>query len=101
VIIASQLTTKSKRLYLIEQQFLRSFADFGLSVFTLAAAGNDGAVLEGRGPAVEDEDRLGAEEQKLANATEEAQQMGVANHFALLVAHRFHKLHHPYARIYN
>lgn len=84
---------------MIEQQFLGGFADFGLGVFTLAAACNDSAALEGRGPAVEDEDRLGAEEKKFANATEEAQQMGVANHFALLVAHRFDKLYHPYARI--
>jgi len=101
VIIASYLTTKRKRSYMIEQQFLRSFADFSLGIFALAAAGNDGAALEGRGPAVEDKDRLGAEEQKLANASEKAKQMGVANHFTLLVAHRFHKLHHPYARICN
>lgn len=60
MIIVSHLATK--RSYMIEQQFLRSFADFSLSVFALPAAGNDGAALEGGGPAVEDEDRLSAEE---------------------------------------
>lgn len=84
---------------MIEQQFLGGLADFGLGVFAEAAACDDGAALEGRGSAVEDEDGLGAEEEKLANATEEAEQMGVANHFALLIAHRFDELHHPYARV--
>lgn len=84
---------------MIEQQFLSGFTNFGLGVFTLAAARDDGAALEGGGCAIEDEDGLGAEEQELANATEETKQMGVANHFTLVVAHRFHELHHPYTRI--
>lgn len=70
-----------------------------MGVFALAAAGDDGAAFESGGSTVEDEDGLGAEEKELANATKEAKQMSVANHFALVVAHRFDELHHPNAGI--
>lgn len=56
---------------MIEQQFLGSLADFGLGVLPLPATRDDGASLQGGGSAVEDEDRLRPEEQKLANPTEE------------------------------
>ena len=38
----------------------------------MAAAGGEGAALEGRRGTVEDEDWAGAEEEELADATEEA-----------------------------
>lgn len=84
---------------MIEEKLLCGLADLGLGVVTVAAAGGEGAALEGGGGAVEDEDRLGAEEQELADATEKAEEVGVVDHLPLLVPHRLHELHHPNARV--
>lgn len=82
-----------------EEELLGGLADLGTGGVTVAAAGGDGAALEGRGGSVKDEDGLGAEEEELADAAEEAEKMGIAHHLALFVPHRLHELHHPYARI--
>lgn len=59
---------------MIKEQFFGHFADFGLGVgvFTLTATRNYSAALESRGAAVEDENRLRAEKEKLADSAEEA-----------------------------
>lgn len=57
---------------MIKEQFFGGFADFGLGVFTLTATCNYSAALESRGTAVEDENRLRAEKEKLADSAEEA-----------------------------
>lgn len=67
----------------------------------MAAAGGEGAPLEGRCGAVEDEDRAGPEEEELADAAEEAEDVGVADHVALVVPHRPHELHHPDAGVHR
>lgn len=82
---------------MIKEKLLCGLADLGLGVVAVAAAGGEGAALEGGGGAVEDEDGLGAEKEELAYATEEAEKVGVADHLPLLVPHRLHELHHPYA----
>lgn len=84
---------------MIEKQFLGSLSNFGLSIFPLPPTRNHSPSLESRGATIEDENRLGAQEQELANSTKEAKQMGIADHFSLLVPHRLHKLHHPYTGI--
>lgn len=84
---------------MVKQQFLGSLADLGLSILAHSSSRNDGSALEGRGPAIEDEDGLGPEVQELANPAKEAKQMRVPYHLPLLVPHRLHELHHPYARI--
>lgn len=55
---------------MIEEELLSGLANLGLGVLALAAAGDDGAALESRGAAIEDEDGLGAEEEELADAAE-------------------------------
>lgn len=57
---------------MIKEQFFGHFADFGLGVFTLKATRNYSAALQSRGAAVEDENRLCAEKEKLADSAEEA-----------------------------
>lgn len=86
---------------LIEKQLLGGLSDLGLCVVALSAARNHGTALESWRCPVEDEDRLGPQEQELANSSKESQQMSVPYHLALLIPHRLHELHHPYARIWN
>ena len=45
---------------MIEEQFLSCFSYIGLSIFSLPATSDDGAALEGRGGAVENENGLSA-----------------------------------------
>lgn len=80
---------------MIEKQLLSSLPDFGLRVLALPPASDDGAPLERGRAAVEDEHGLRPEEQELANAAEEAEQVRVADHLSSLVPHRLHELHHP------
>ena len=55
---------------MVEQQLLGGLSDLGLGGVAVAAASGDGTALELRRSAVEDEDRLGPEEQQLADPTE-------------------------------
>lgn len=84
---------------MVEKQLLSGFPDFGLGVLALSPAGNDGPALEGWCATVEDEDGLGPQEQELADAAEETEEVGVLHHLPPVVSHRLHELHHPYARI--
>lgn len=84
-----------------EQELLGGLPDLGLGGVAVAAAGGEGAPLEGRGGAVEDEDRARAEEEELADSAEEPEEVGVADHVALVVPHRPHELHHPDARVHR
>jgi len=55
----------------------------------------DGLPLERGGAAVEDEDGLDADEEQLADAAEEADDVAAAQRISLLVAHRFQELVDP------
>lgn len=85
----------AKSTHVIEKQLLSGLPDLGLRVLALPPAGDDGAPLERGRAAVEDEHGLGPEEQELADAAEEAEQVRVADHLPSLVPHRLHELHHP------
>lgn len=54
-----------------EQEFLGGLSDLGLRGVTVPAAGSEGAALERRRGAIEDEYGANTEEEELADATEE------------------------------
>lgn len=84
---------------MVEKQLLGGLPDFRLRVLALPPARDDGAPLERGRAAVEDEHGLRPEEQELADAAEEAEQVRVADHLPPVVPHRLHELHHPDAGI--
>lgn len=84
-----------------EQELLGGLADLGLRGITVPAAGGEGAALERRSGPVEDEDGADAEEEELADAAEEPEEVGVADHLPAVVPHRPHELHHPDARVHR
>ncbi|KAK3336130.1 hypothetical protein B0T19DRAFT_408595 [Cercophora scortea] len=69
----------------------------GILATTLASAATalESSSLQGRGAAIENEDGPDAKPQQLAYATEEADNVTVAQGVALLVANRFEKLVDP------
>uniref|UniRef100_A0A0A9G8M3 DNA-repair protein UVH3, putative n=1 Tax=Arundo donax TaxID=35708 RepID=A0A0A9G8M3_ARUDO len=92
---------KLPRFEVREQELLGRLADLGLRGVAVPAAGGECAALERRRGAVEDEDGADAEEEELADAAEEPEEVRVADHLAAVVPHRPHELHHPDARVHR
>lgn len=84
-----------------EQELLGGLADLGLRGVTVPAAGGEGAALERRRGAIEDEYGADAEEEELADTAEEPEEVRVPDHLAAVVPHRPHELHHPDARVHR
>jgi hypothetical protein len=66
-----------------EQELLGGLADLGLRGITVPAAGGEGTALERRSGPVKHEDGADAEEEELADAAEEPEEVGVADHLPL------------------
>jgi len=60
----------------------------------------DRGTLEDRRTPVEDKDRFYSPEEKLADATQEAKDMGIVDHTPVVVSHRGLELVNPYTGIY-
>lgn len=84
---------------MVKEELLSGLADLSAGVITVASARSYRAALESGGGSVEDKNRLCPEEEELADPTEEAEDVGVVDHFPLFVPHRLHELDHPYARV--
>lgn len=84
---------------MVKKELLGGLPDLGTGIFPVSPSRRDRTALEGGGAAVEDEDRPGAEEEQLADATKEAENVRVAHHLSLLIPHRLDELHKPYAGI--
>ena len=84
-----------------EQELLGGLANLGLRGITVPTAGGQGAALERRSGPVEDEDGADPEEEELADAAEEPEEVRVADHLPAVVPHRPHELHHPDARVHR
>ena len=84
-----------------EQELLGGLANLGLRGITVPTAGGQGAALERRSGPVKDEDGADPEEEELADAAEEPEEVRVADHLPAVVPHRPHELHHPDARVHR
>ena len=80
---------------MVEQQLLCSLPNLNLRVVSLTSPGENRAALQNRGAAVEDEDGADLEEQQFADAAQKSNEVSVADHVALLVAHRLYELDDP------
>jgi hypothetical protein len=66
----------------------------------MATSGSQCAAFECRSGTIKNKNRLGAQEQELADASEEPKQVTIVHHLSLLITHGLNELYHPYARIY-
>jgi hypothetical protein len=84
---------------MIQKQLLSGLTNSGLSLLPLPPASYNSAPLQSRCASVKHKHRLYTQKQKLANSTEESQQVRIVDHVSTIITHCFHKLDDPYTGI--